>query len=297
MTYAIGLDLGGSSLKAVAVTPQGQLLQESNVSFDAGADRAWAAAALGVVESFQSELEQPARTIGLSAPGLAAKDGRSVAHLPNRLAGLEGFDWSGFLKTSTPVPVLNDAQAALLGEVWLGAARGFENVILLTLGTGVGGAAMVDGHLLRGHSGKAGHLGHLCLDPEGAPDICGTPGSLEMQIGNCTIKERTGGKYATTHALIAACDAGDRDAQRIWLKSVNALACAIGSYTNVLDPEAVIIGGGIARAGETLFEPLRQMVSEVEWKVCGHEVKILPAQLGELAGAFGAARNAILALP
>lgn len=292
MSYAIGIDLGGSSVKAVAVTPEGETRRQVNVEFNPDGDREWAARIREVIRVFERDLGRRASRVGLSAPGLAARDKRSIAYLPNRLAGLEGFDWTAFLATGRPVPVLNDAHAALLGESWLGAARGFQNVIMVTLGTGVGGAAMVDGRLLRGHTGKAGHLGHICLDMDGAPDICGTPGSLEAQIGNCTIKERTGGRFQTTHDLLAAHRAGDAEATRVWLRSVRALACAIGSFTNVLDPEAVIIGGGIARAGEALFEPLRRMVSEVEWKVCGHEARILPAQLGELAGAYGAAWSA-----
>jgi glucokinase len=289
MKYRLGIDLGGSSVKAVAVTAVGETLRQANVNFDPAAGQEWATCILEVVKRFHRELGGKPACIGLSAPGLAAKDGRSIAYLPNRLPGLEGFNWTKFLKISNPVPVINDAQAALLGEVWLGAARGFQNVILLTLGTGVGGAAMVDGRLLRGHTGKAGHLGHICLDVDGAPDICGTPGSLEMLIGNCTIVERTGGRFQSTHELLTAHRAGDKRATIIWLRSVKALASAIGSFTNLLDPEAVIIGGGIARAKQALFKPLRGMVSQVEWKVCGHEVKILPAQLGEFAGAYGAA--------
>ena len=86
---------------------------------------------------------------------------------------------------------------------------------------------------------------------------------------------------------------GDAQAERVWLASVRALACGIGSFTNILDPEVAVIGGGIARAGELLFGPLRQIVSEVEWKVCDHDLRIEPARLGELAGAYGAAWNAI----
>jgi glucokinase len=292
MNYAIGIDLGGSSVKAVAVTPEGRLLRQANVDFDPDADKEWASRVCEVVASFQRELG-PAACAGLSAPGLAAKDERSIAYLPNRLTGLEGFDWGTALKEAGKVPVLNDAQAALLGEVWLGAAKGLKNVLLITLGTGVGGAAMVDGRLLRGHTGKAGHLGHLCLDMDGAPDICGTPGSLEMQIGNCTIRERSAGRFATTHELIQAHLAGDAHASQIWLRSVKALACAIGSFTNLFDPELVVVGGGIARAGDALFQPLTRMVFAVEWKVCGHEVRVAPAQLGELAGAYGAAWRAL----
>jgi glucokinase len=293
MSYAIGIDLGGSSVKTVAVTPEGRRLAEAVATFDSGASMDWSQKIRGVVMQIQSQQGEPASHIGLSAPGLAAKDGRSIAHMPGRLQGLEGLDWSSFLKTQRPVPVLNDAHSALLGEAWLGSARGFQNVIMLTLGTGVGGAAIVDGKLLRGHIGRAGHLGHISLDIDGAPDVCGMPGSLEVMMGNCTITERSNGRFQTTHDLVASHLSGDAEASHVWLRSVRALACAVGSFANVLDPEAVIIGGGIARSGEALFEPLRQIVSEVEWKSAGYQVKILPATLGEFAGAFGAASNAM----
>lgn len=296
MTYALGIDLGGSSIKAVAVTLEGKLFSETNVSFDASEQLDWARRIQQIVHELESKQPGPAQAIGISAPGLAAANARSIVRMPGRLEGLEGLDWTEFLKAgrgvhvhSPVVPVLNDAHAALLGEAWLGAARGFKHVIMLTLGTGVGGAALVDGKLLRGAIGRGGHFGHACLDTNGVPDICGMPGSLETFIGNYNIAERTRGRFATTHALVEAHLAGDRDATKYWLKSVHGLACAIGSFINIVDPEAIIIGGGIARAGQALFEPLEKFVRAVEWNVALEPVKIIPAQLGELAGAYGAA--------
>ena len=293
IAYCLGLDLGGSSVKAVAVTPTGEAIARHNTDFAAGEKLDWAGRIRQLVQQIQRDRGTPARCIGLSAPGLAAKDGRSVACLPGRLQGLEGLVWSDYLQTAESIPVLNDAHAALLGEAWIGAARGFDHVIMLTLGTGVGGAAILDGKLLRGAIGRAGHLGHTSLDPDGPPDICGTPGSLELAIGNCTIQARSQGRFRTTHELIAAHIAGDAGAREIWLKSVKALASAICSFVNILDPEAVIIGGGIARAGDTLFKPLQSFLDTMEWRPGGQQVKLLPAQLGEFAGAFGAARNAL----
>jgi glucokinase len=203
------------------------------------------------------------------------------------------LDWTDYLGASPPVTVLNDAHAALLGEVWRGAARGMQNVFLLTLGTGVGGAAMVDGHLLCGAMGRAGHLGHTVLDWHGPPDSTNCPGSLEQEIGNKTILARTGGRFHSTHELVRAHVAGDAEATRLWLHSVRALACGIASLVNVLDPEAVIIGGGIAQCGDALFQPLEKYLREVEWQPGGQPVKILPARLGEFAGAYGAASRAI----
>ena len=164
---------------------------------------------------------------------------------------------------------------------------------MLTLGTGVGGAVLADGRILRGHLGRAGHLGHICLDINGAPDIVQTPGSLEDMIGNHNITERAGGRFATTHALIAAYRADDPDATRVWLASIRALACGIASLINVLDPEAVILGGGIAQCGDALFGPLATELERVEWRPAGPGVRLLAAELGEWAGAIGAAREAL----
>ena len=293
MNYALGIDLGGSSIKAIAVTPAGELLSRHNIEFDPAKNMEWAEKIRALVQHLQLEGGCPAEGIGLSAPGLAASDGRSIVCMPERLQGLEGLDWTKFLGAAKTVPVLNDAHAALLGEAWVGAARGFQNVIMLTLGTGVGGAAMVDGRLLRGQIGRAGHLGHSSLDPDGPPDCAGTPGSLEVAIGNCTVQQRSGGRFQTTHELIAAHLKGDAEATAVWFKSVKALAAAVCSFINILDPEAVLIGGGIARAGNALFEPLRQFLEPIEWRPLGQRARILAAQLGEFAGAFGAAANGL----
>jgi glucokinase len=293
MPYAIGIDLGGSSIKTVAVTPGGETLARANHDFDPNTTMDWAERIRQIAEHLQAQRDERASWLGLSAPGLAATDQRSIAFMPGRLHGLEGLDWTSYLRATQPVTVLNDAQAALLGEAWLGAAKGFTNVIMLTLGTGVGGAAIVDGHLLRGHIGRAGHLGHTSLDGNSPADVCGTPGSLEVAIGNCTIEERTGGRFKSTHDLVAAHLAADAEASSYWNRSVRALARAVVSFINLFDPEAVIIGGGIARSGAALFAPLERYVAEMEWRPGGHAARILPATLGELAGAYGAAKNVL----
>lgn len=288
-TYSIGIDLGGSSIKAVAVTPAGETLQRENIPFQSDQRMDWAAKIRDCIDSIQASVGNPAEGMGLSAPGLASQNRRSIAYMPGRLQGLEGLDWTEFLGRKEPVPVLNDAHSALLGEAWLGAAKGFKHAVLLTLGTGVGGAALVDGKLLCGVIGRGGHFGHASLDPDGPRDVCGTPGSLEVAIGNCTVVERSRGRFESTHDLIKAYLAGDPGAAEVWLASVKALAAAVCSFINIIDPEAVIIGGGIARAGDALFKPLQEFLDPIEWRPGGHRSKIIPAQLGEFAGAFGAA--------
>ena len=209
--------------------------------------------------------------------------------MQGRLKGLQGFVWQDFLDSAAPVVVLNDAHAALLGEAWRGAAKGYRNVILLTLGTGVGGAVLVEGRLIKGQIGRAGHLGHVTVYSDGSPDIVNTPGSLEQMIGNYNIAERSGGRFSSTRLLVEAHLRGDKEATTVWLRSIFHLAAAIASFINAFDPEIVIVGGGIAKAGPALFDPLRKELDRFEWRPLGHTVQVVPAALGEKAGAIGAA--------
>jgi glucokinase len=293
MDYAIGIDLGGSSVKAVAITTSGEILQRTNQEFDPDHELDFAETIKQVFNSLQREQGRDAACFGVAAPGLASRDHLSIAVMPGRLHGLEGLNWTKFLGAKKKVPVLNDAHAALLGEAWLGAARGMTDTIMLTLGTGVGGAAIVDGHLLHGHIGRAGHLGHNCLNMDAPKDVTGIPGSIEYFIGNWNVQERSYGRFPTTHVLVDAFVRGDPYATSIWMTSIRALAATIATYVNVLDPEAVIIGGGVARSGKALFEPLEQALRPIEWQPVGQKVKLIPAQLGEFAGAIGSAKNAL----
>jgi glucokinase len=294
MSWGIGIDLGGTNVKAVAVTSEGEVLGQKSVPTRDGVAtiETWADAARLAIADFVRERGAEPAAVGMCMPGLVGADGRSIVSYPGRLRGLEGFDWTAALNRPR-VPLLNDAHAALLAEAWLGAAKGRRHAILLTLGTGVGGAILSDGRLLRGALGRAGHLGHMTVDHSGPASIVGMPGAIEMMIGECTLRERCGGRYADTQALVAAYWAGDQEATHIWLKSVRALACAISSAINVLDPEIVVLGGGIAKAGEALFRPLREELAKVEWRPNGRGVPVVPAALGEWAGALGAARHAL----
>lgn len=277
----------------VVLSPDGELLDYITSDTD-DSGGTWAETIKLNLRKIQTQRGQPPCHIGIASPGLAAKDGRSIAHMQGRLKGIEGFVWTDFLESSQPVLVLNDAHAALLGELWQGAARGYTDAILLTLGTGVGGALLVDGHLVKGHIGRAGHLGHISINSDGAPDIVGTPGSLEEMIGNYNIAERSGGRFTSTRGLVEAHLKGDGNATQIWLRSVFHLAAAIASFINAFDPEIVVVGGGIAQAGPALFDPLAEYLDRFEWRPMGAEVLIKEAALGERAGAIGAAYNAMI---
>lgn len=288
----LGIDIGGTNIKTMTVSPQGEILHRSAIATE-GDLANWPERVRRRVEEVEREIEQQVLSIGLAAPGLAARDGRSIAWMQGRLESVQGVDWTEVFDRGITIPVLNDAHAALLGEVWLGGAQGFRDVLMLTLGTGVGGAVLTDGRLLRGHLGRAGHLGHISLDPNGSKDIVGTPGSLEELIGECTLSARSGGRFQTTAQLLRAADAGDREAEALWQRSVHALACGIVSLINAFDPEVVLLGGGIVQAGDRLFQPLERWLDAYEWRPTGNKVRLRAASLGEWAGAAGAAWSAM----
>ncbi len=285
----LGIDLGGTGIKAAAFSADGRVLARLEAPTRDGETVDGEPAFLHEVRRLVRELG-PASTLGLAVPGLPARDRRSIDFMPGRLRGLEGLDWQHALNFPSPVPVLNDAQAALLGEAWLGAAAGRENVILLTLGTGVGGAVICDGRLLRGHLGRAGHLGHMTVDRHGPPGITGTPGSIEWAIGNATLPERSGGRFTMTRDLSTAAQSGDAEAQEIWDASLHALAAHCAGLICAFDPEVIVIGGGLSELDDFLFSPLAAHLEEMEWKPRGHSVRLVKASLGAWAGACGAAR-------
>jgi glucokinase len=293
MSGRIGIDLGGTHIKAALFDDDGRLLaSETRPTRDGeldGGQRAWATAVRSLVDGWEAVHGRAA--IGLAAPGMPALDGRSIRSMPVRMEGLEGFDWGDWLGRPGAVPVFNDAHAAILGEAWQGAARGRRHAVMLTLGTGVGGAAIVEGRLLRGVSGRAGHLGHISLDVNGPVGILRTPGALEELVGECSLPARSSGRFATTRDLLAAAVSGDEHAHRVWHDSIRALACAIASFINVFDPEVVILGGGVTEAGDVLWTPLSRELDTVEWRPGGQPVPIVRAALGGWAGAYGAARG------
>lgn len=283
--WLLGLDLGGTRLKALCLTMNGREIDRTTAP-SGGED--WKKSVKQCVDSLLENHGQPA-AIGVAAPGLPSLDERCIAHMPGKLPGLEGLVWRDFLGFHKPIRVLNDAHAALLGEVWLGPAKSMRDVVLLTLGTGVGGAFLSDGRLFRGHTGRAGHFGHISIHAEGPPSLFNAPGSLEDAVGNHSLGARSGGRFHSTADLVAAVNSGDAHAAEIWHKSIRDLAAGVTSLINSFDPEAVVIGGGIAEAGDDLFIPLAAELDRVEWRPEGIRVPILRATLGDWAGACGAA--------
>jgi glucokinase len=284
---SIGIDLGGSRIKAVAIDEGGNLLFQNLQPTNDGDDTIWKWAIAEMVQDIRNQIGEGISRVGISAPGLPNGGNTAIAYMPGRLQGLENFIWSDFLGIRTYV--LNDTISALLAEARYGVAKSKKNVVMVTLGTGVGGAILIEGKPYMGAFNKAGHIGHMVIDSNGEPDIIGIPGSLEDAIGNCTIVKRTAGRFTTTHQLLESVRSGDTQSTEIWLTSVKKLAIGLATLTNILSPEMIILGGGITEAGKELFDPLEQYMTRYEWRTGGNKTIIVKAQFGDLSGAVGAA--------
>lgn len=283
----IGIDLGGTRIKAVAIDADGKSLHENYQLTNDGDDSVWKNAVATAVKELQQIVKTEKINIGLSAPGLPNENNTCISCMPGRMQGLENFNWTNFLQQ--PTYVCNDAVAAMMCEAKFGAAKNKKNVVMLTLGTGVGGAILIDGKPYQGAMNKAGHIGHMVINDEGDCDVTGMPGSLEECIGNCTIEKRSKGKFTSTHQLLDAYKNGDAFAKEVWMKSVRQLGIGLASVANVLSPEVIVLGGGITAAGNDLFEPLKNYMMQFEWKPLGKYTPVIKAMHGDMAGAIGAA--------
>jgi glucokinase len=290
--FSIGIDLGGTRIKAIAIDTDGNIVHENYQPTNDGDDKVWKNAVHSAVKELQAILKTDKINIGLSAPGLPNENNTYIACMPGRMQGLENFNWSAFL--NQPTYVLNDAVAAMMGEAKFGAAKNKKNVVMLTLGTGVGGAILIDGKPYQGAMNKAGHIGHMVINDEGDCDVTGMPGSLEECIGNCTIEKRSKGKFTSTHEMLNAYKAGDNFAKEVWMKSVRQLGAGLASIANILSPEVIVLGGGITQAGDDLFLPLNEFMKQFEWQPIGKTTEIVKAVYGDMAGAIGAASFAMM---
>lgn len=289
---AIGIDLGCTNIKSVLVDEAGTILHEARQETREQDDRHWKSSVATIIRDLKARSGNPIDAIGLCAPGLSNADNTCIQCMPGRLPGLENFNWSDW--TNEKVFVLNDAHAALTAEASFGAAKGMQHAILLTLGSGVGGGILINGELYQGLSQMAGHFGHMTVDANThTRDVTNMPGSIEEAIGNITIQQRSYGKYQTTFDLIEAYRQGETFASWLWLDAVRKLAISIASSINLVSPQAVIIGGGIAQAGEALMQPLQEFLELYEWRPGGKHTPLKFAEFSDMAGALGAAAFAL----
>lgn len=285
----LGIDLGGTAIKLGRFAPDGTCVQTLTLPTPQPATPEAVLAAM-VMAIAEIDPNQQAVAIGVGTPGPADASGR-VARVAINLAGWQDVPLADWLeaKTGLPTAIANDANCAGMGEAWLGAGREFRNLILLTLGTGVGGAIILDGKLFTGHHGTAGELGLITLNPDGPPCNSGNQGSLEQYASVLAIRRRTGLEPSELGALAQA---GDATALTFWQTYGRDLGAGLVSLLYVLTPEAVILGGGVSASAEFFLPALQAEIDRRVLPSSRTGLKILTAELGNQAGMVGAAKLA-----
>ena len=297
---ALGVDVGATAIKAAVVNTSGELLEP----FQAPSPRT-AEALRSFVDSALKQAKTPLRGIGIGCKGIIDAESSRVNRLPGDLHFLEGKCLNELVGGDLPVRADNDARTALIAEVLWGAARGRRNVVLLTLGTGVGGAAMVDGVILHGTAGIAGHFGHMTVDLQGGLCICGNYGCLETRFSAraieadyfahlhraaaTTLTLGMAGHPPDAEAIFQAAAKGDESARRVLDRALEYLTAAVVSLLHIFDPELLILGGNIAAASDQLLVPLRSGVARRSQGMLGREVPIVLQTALGYGGVLGAA--------
>ena len=289
----IGIDVGGTAIKLGRFNPDGTCLQSLTV---ATPQPSTPEAVLAVMVDAIAQVDpyNQAVAIGVGTPGPADKTGR-IAQIAINLPEWRNVPLADWLeaKSGKPTVIANDANCAGLAETWLGAGKPFQNLILLTLGTGVGGAIILNGQLFVGHEGAAGELGLITLNPDGPWCNSGNSGSLEQYASIKAIRRRTGKEPAELGALAAA---GDQSALTFWQEYGRDLGVGLASLIYVLTPEAVIIGGGVSGSFKFFLPALKAEIEQRVMPTSRFRLQILPAQLGNWAGMVGAAKLASLVI-
>ena len=309
MDMVLGIDVGGTSIKAGLFTPEGELLEERKIPTPALVDAAAYATVtegLGKILAAHDATAADVIACGLDVPGPVADDG-TVGLLANIKLDPEGF--VGALAAEFPnasIAFVNDANAAALGEMWAGVAQGVSSYVLIALGTGVGAGVVVGGRLIAGSFGAGGEIGHITLNRDETRTCgCGRRGCLEqyasaqgivrLYLEEC---ERRGVtpvhvEHATdTLSVFRALAGGDECAKLAVDKMCDYLALAMSQISCIVDPEMYLIGGGVAGAFATFAPELREKFAEYALKPC-KEARIEAASLGNQAAMYGCAYEAL----
>jgi glucokinase len=285
----IGIDLGGTAIKLGRFLQDGTCLQQTTVPTPQPPDPEAVAELLRIAVQ-EVDPEQTSGAIGIGTPGPTDATGR-IALIAINLLGWRNVPLADLLEAKIGLPtfVANDANCAGLGESWLGAGRNVNNLILLTLGTGVGGAIIINNQLFTGAYGAAGELGLITLNPHGDPCNSGNHGSLEQHLCVQAIQRRTQKTPAELGKLAAA---GDKTALTFWEAYGRDLGAGLASLIYVLTPEAIIIGGGISASAEFFLPATWQEIEKRVVSISRMNLQLLTAELGNRAGMVGAAKLA-----
>lgn len=314
--HALGVDFGGTSIKLALVNDLGQVLARTKIATrEAAQPDAW----LSAVEKGITQIREKAGKdgtdivgIGVGVPGFVDYE-RGYVYDAANVPGWQGVHLGRLLEErfKMHVRVDNDVNVMAVGECTFGAGRTYQHAVFVTLGTGVGGALLINNKIYRGAYSMAGEIGHMSIEKDGIPSPQGR-GGLEQYVGNRRIVERAlkaiqqgrstklveacGGDLAqlTPEIISKAAAQGDELSREVFDFIAECLAAAFASVAYLLQPQAIIVGGGVAQSGDVLFVPLRRHLKERLSPVFYERLEIKPALLGNDAGVIGAATLAML---
>jgi glucokinase len=306
--YFLGVDLGGTKILTALVDGRGRVMQRARIATPSGGPAAVVDGIVQTVESVTGQAGVDVRAVaglGVGAPGPMDPDTGVVFEPPN-LPGWHDVPLGAMLlqRLGVPAHVENDANAAALGERWVGAGAGVDDLVYITVSTGVGGGLIFRGRLYHGVSGTAGEVGHMVIDPNGPPCPCGRHGCLEAMAsgpaiaraaraavlaGQPTSLDRIAPEEIDARAVADAAREGDAVARAVYARAAAALGAGITNLVNLLNPAMVIIGGGVAETGDLIFGPVRRIVKQEAFERPAAAVQIVAAVLGGDAGVVGAA--------
>ena len=305
MSYVVGTDVGGTKVAAGVLDAQGRVVARLREATPAKDSVLLRSTIIDVVERLRRRYEVDA--VGISAAGFVAADRRRVLVGPNVDWGTEPIGDLLAEKLGLPVVVENDGNAAAWAEYRFGAGRGIPDQLMVVLGTGVGGGLILNGEVYRGAHGVAAEIGHLGLVPQGIPCPCGRRGCLEQYASGSALQrearaaaaageapgllEAAGGDARAVDGRLVTelAKAGDPEAIALFESFAESLAVGIASIHAVLHPGVVILGGGVAHAGEVILTPLRRALASLTGASGDGGVEVRGAELGNEAGLIGAA--------
>ena len=311
MTKRIGIDVGGTNVKIALVDGEGKIIYSNSVPTYAQMGYEYTVNNIKqAIRDLMKETNTDAKEIegiGFDFPGQVDYKTGVVKLAPNT-PGWVNVPIAQMIEEEFNIPtrIDNDVRCAALGELKFGAGKGCENFVCITVGTGIGSGLVINGQLVRGAANAAGEIGHIKLQMNGGPICgCGDTGCLEafasgpsivamaqeyLKGGKSTkFREMAGADGEITPYIVAkAAEAGDPVAKRIFEIVGTYIGMGLVSVINLLNPEKVIIGGGVAAAGDLLLDPIRKTIKERAMVVAGNSVEIVPAELGNSAGVIGA---------
>ena len=302
----IGIDIGGTKISAGVVDSSGNLIDSSKCSTPAEGGKDLISSVVNLVKELNKKYE--IKGIGISIAALISSDYGTIVGAPN-IANLSKLNFANEIKEEFKLPIIieNDANAAMWAEFKFGSAKGLNPVMFFIIGTGVGGGLVIDGKLFKGANGIGAEFGHMCVVPNGLLCGCGAKGCIEQYAsGGALIRYANEallanpdkseevlsfgeGKLSGT-ALTKAAKAGNELALAAFSKQADWLGLACASYSLIIDPQAIIIGGGVVDAGELFLAPVRAAMRKYMPFAESHaSPKIIAAKFGNDAGLIGAA--------